>query len=119
MPGRVASQVSDRDVERLAKSLRITPQKFIAEYTVREREGRIPGICAAREAGCVFLSGNDCTVYDDRPDICRHFPHVVRGEGRITTRMWQFIDRACYCPIVYNALEAYKEEAGFPAGTSK
>jgi hypothetical protein len=27
--------------------------------------------------------------------------------------MWQFIDRACYCPIVYNALEAFKEDAGF------
>jgi len=27
--------------------------------------------------------------------------------------MWQFIDRACYCPIVYNGLEAFKEETGF------
>jgi hypothetical protein len=22
--------------------------------------------------------------------------------------MWQFIDRACYCPIVFNSLEAFK-----------
>jgi hypothetical protein len=27
--------------------------------------------------------------------------------------MWQFIDRACYCPIVYNSLEAFKQETGF------
>jgi hypothetical protein len=27
--------------------------------------------------------------------------------------MWQFIDRACYCPIVYNSLEAFKVETGF------
>jgi hypothetical protein len=27
--------------------------------------------------------------------------------------MWQFIDRACYCPIVYNTLEAWKQETGF------
>jgi hypothetical protein len=27
--------------------------------------------------------------------------------------MWQFVDRACYCPIVYNSLEAFKEEMGY------
>ena len=59
------------------------------------------------------FSGNDCLVYEDRPAICRDFPHVVRGEGRTHTRMWQFIDRACYCPIVYNSLEEFKEELRF------
>jgi hypothetical protein len=27
--------------------------------------------------------------------------------------MWELIDRACYCPIVYNSLEAFKEEMNF------
>jgi hypothetical protein len=27
--------------------------------------------------------------------------------------MWQFVDRACYCPIVYHSLEAFKQELGF------
>jgi hypothetical protein len=27
--------------------------------------------------------------------------------------MWEMIDRACYCPIVYNSLEAFKEELKF------
>jgi hypothetical protein len=38
---------------------------------------------------------------------------VVRGNGSIASRMWQFTDRACYCPIVYNSLEAFKKELGF------
>jgi Fe-S-cluster containining protein len=63
--------------------------------------------------GCVFLSGNECTVYEARPKNCVDFPHVVRGEGRIATRMWEFVDRACYCPIVFNSLEAWKEETEF------
>jgi len=29
--------------------------------------------------------------------------------------MWQMPDRATYCPIVYNSLEAFKEEVGFRA----
>lgn len=111
---RVATvEVSERDIERLVRALRIKRQKFIDEYTVvNEKEGTRD--LRRTESGCVFLSGNDCTIYEDRPDICRNFPHVVRGEGRITTRMWQFIDRACYCPIVYNTLEAYKKEVDFP-----
>jgi hypothetical protein len=27
--------------------------------------------------------------------------------------MWQMIDRATYCPIVYNTLEEYKQIVGF------
>jgi uncharacterized protein len=65
------------------------------------------------ENGCVFLSGNECTVYKARPATCENFPHMVRGAGSIPSRMWQFIDRACYCPIVYNTREAFKKEVGF------
>ena len=110
---RVATvQVSDRDVERLARRLRVAPAKFTAEYTAKsEEEGRI--LRREEGAGCVFLSGNECSVYEARPDICQRFPHLVRGAGSIASRMWQFIDRACYCPIVYNSLEAFKEELGF------
>jgi Fe-S-cluster containining protein len=111
---RVASvALSERDIERLAKSLKISEQKFIDEYTVVNDQDHTRDL-RRDENGCVFLSGNECIAYEARPDICRHFPHVVRGEGRIVTRMWQFIDRACYCPIVYNALEAYKKEVDFP-----
>jgi hypothetical protein len=39
-------------------------------------------------------------------------PQVVRGNGSIVSRMWEPIDRACYCPIVYNSLEAFKDEMG-------
>jgi Fe-S-cluster containining protein len=105
-------QVSERDVERLAKYLRISPDRFLAEYTVEsEEEGRI--LRRDEKTGCVFLNGNDCIVYEARPDICQRFPHLVRGQGSIASRMWQFVDRACYCPIVYNSLEAFKEELRF------
>ena len=104
--------VSERDVERLARHLRVTPAKFVADFTVESpEEGRI--LRREADGACVFLSGNDCTVYDARPDVCQRFPHLVRGNGSIASRMWQFIDRACYCPIVYNSLEAFKEELGF------
>jgi uncharacterized protein len=104
--------VSKRDVEHLARYLRITPGEFETRYTMEnEVDGRI--LRWTKEAGCVFLEGNTCTVYEARPGNCERFPHVVRGEGSIASRMWQFADRACYCPIVYNSLEAFKQELGF------
>ena len=110
---RVATvKLSERDIHRLARQFRITEAEFIAQYTVAdESEGRI--LRRAEESGCVFLEGTACIVYEERPDTCRRFPHLVRGNGSIASRMWQFIDRACYCPIVYNALEAFKVETGF------
>lgn len=109
---RVATaRVSERDVERLARHLRIAPARFQAEYTTEsEEEGPI---LRRSETGCMFLEGNLCTVYEARPDACQRFPHVVRGNGSIASRMWEFVDRACYCPIVYNTLESFKQELGF------
>ncbi len=105
-------KLSERDTERLARYLRIPAERFLADYTMEsEEEGRI--LRRTEEAGCVFLAGTECTAYDARPDICQRFPHLVRGNGSIASRMWQFIDRACYCPIVYNSLEAFKDELRF------
>lgn len=110
---RVATaRLLERDLERLARHFRMSVEKFKREYAeLSEEEGWI--LHRNPEKGCVFLSGNECTVYDVRPAACIDFPHTVRGAGSIPSRMWQFIDRACYCPIVYNTLEAWKQETGF------
>jgi Fe-S-cluster containining protein len=88
---------------KVAKHLRLSREKFLAEYTdVSEEEGLI---LKRNEKGCVFLDGNLCSIYEARPSTCVGFPHLVRGAGSLIHRMWQMIDRACYCPIVYNSLE--------------
>lgn len=111
---RVATaRVTDRDAEKLARTLRIPLARFEADYTeTSEEEG--PILKRAADGACIFLAGNECTVYESRPAGCHDFPHTIRGNGSIPFRMWQFIDRATYCPIVYNTLEAWKADAGFP-----
>jgi Fe-S-cluster containining protein len=109
---RVASTpVTERDAERLAKYLRVKLADFLADYTVEtEDEGRI---LKRDENGCVFLEGNLCSVYDVRPNTCELFPHLVKGNGSLLSRMWHMPDRAVYCPIVFNTLEEWKTETGF------
>jgi len=109
---RVATtRINERDVERLAKFLGLKPGNFLRDYTTEtDDEGRI---LRRDENGCVFLSGNDCTVYEARPGTCQDFPHLVHGNGSFLSRMWEMPDRATYCPIVYNSLEAFKDESNF------
>src|SRR5437763_4996825 len=104
-------QIVARDVERLARHLGLSEQQFIAEYTATGEDGEL--ILKRTSAGCVFLQGNECSVYEARPGNCERFPHLVRGAGSIQSRMWQFVDRASYCPIVYNWMEKVKGLTNF------
>lgn len=104
-------ELSERDIEHLAKFLRISKEKFLKEYTQKGEDGDL--ILKRSEAGCVFLAGNDCTVYEARPADCERFPHLLKGNGSIAFRMWQFVDRASYCPIVYNWMERVKGLTNF------
>ena len=106
------TEVTDRDIERLARHLRISRERFLADYTMPDEDRKL-SLRFTPQTGCVFLDGNLCSVYDARPDICQRYPHVVRGNGSIASRMWSFVGRAAVCPIVYNSLEAFKAELGF------
>jgi len=109
---RVATaRLMERDVQKLAKSMRISDAQFVREYTDESEEEGL--ILKRNESGCVFLNGNDCLVYEVRPASCVDFPHMVRGSGSVTAKMWDYKDRASYCPIVYNTLEEFKKDVGF------
>ncbi len=100
-------QLAERDIEHLARFLGISQKAFLEDYTMRGEDDELI-LKRTKEQGCVFLSGNECTVYEARPGNCERFPHLLRGAGSIQSRMWQFVDRATYCPIVYNWMEAVK-----------
>ena len=100
-----------RDIEKLAGFLGVARDELLRDYTQRGEDGDL--ILKRTETGCVFLQGNLCSVYEARPQNCANFPHVVRGNGSIASRMFQFLDRAGYCPIVYNWMEKVKEDIGF------
>ena len=105
------TNITYRDAEKLAKYLSMPVKQFINTYTTTSafEDEEEETILRRRDTGCIFLEGNDCSVYDARPATCRDFPHLMRGAGSFESRMWQMPDRATYCPIVYNALEAFKK----------
>jgi len=104
-------QLAERDIERLSKFLRLREKDFLEQYTAEGEDGEL--ILKRSAQGCIFLEGNECTVYEARPANCERFPHLLKGSGSIPSRMWQFVDRATYCPIVYNWMERVKDLTKF------
>jgi len=105
------ARLVDRDIEKVAKAAGMKVDRFLRDCTeMTADEGRI---LKRTEAGCVFLNGNECLVYEGRPASCQDFPHLVRGPGSLMHRMWVMPERATYCPITYNVLEAWKDELDF------
>src|SRR5690348_6222757 len=59
------ARVTNRDVEKLARFLRVKPAQFVRDYCEENDEEGL--ILKRTAAGCIFLDGNACTVYDARP----------------------------------------------------
>jgi uncharacterized protein len=105
------AEIYEKDVEKLAKHFSISRKEFLEKYTATGDEGEL--ILRRTKTGCVFLDGNDCTIYEVRPKTCEGFPHLLRGMGSIQFKMWAYVDRATYCPIVYNWMEQVKDLTNF------
>jgi uncharacterized protein len=94
---------TDRDIERLAKALRLKPIEFIEQYLKIDEDGDY----VLKSSPCPFLDGeNYCAVYKDRPTACREYPHTNRK------RMVQILDityqNTMVCPAVLDITERLK-----------
>lgn len=95
---------TDRDIERVAKALRMKPADFIAEYLKIDEDGDY----VLLSSPCPFLdSDNYCSVYKDRPTACREYPHTNRK------RMVQILEitfnNTLICPAVLAITEKLKK----------
>src|ERR1700723_3852386 len=61
---------------------------------------------------CPMLNGKLCSIYENRPDVCRSFPHLEQPE--FTSRLIGVIDNVAVCPIAFNAFEELKAQLAWP-----
>ena len=66
-------QVSDEEIASLCKHLHIGFEEFDSEYMDQE------AIENYLRRPCPFLKGNDCSIYEQRPNVCRVFPFTETG----------------------------------------
>ncbi|MBL4592901.1 MAG: YkgJ family cysteine cluster protein [Flavobacteriales bacterium] len=97
--------IYERDIDRLAKHLKIKPSKLIEQYLEKDTDNDY----VFRSAPCPFLvHENYCMVYDSRPLACREYPHTNRK------RFYQVLDlsltNTSICPAVADVFEGLKEK---------
>ncbi len=94
----------NKDIERLAKHLRMKPGDFIEKYLRIDEDKDY----VLKQSPCTFLGvDNYCSVYDARPTACREYPHTDRK------KMEQLLDltfnNTLVCPAVLEITERLKK----------
>jgi len=98
-------RITDVDIARLSKHLRMKPGKLIEQYFKIDEDGDY----VFQSMPCPFLMpDNYCMVYESRPIACREYPHTDRK------RFYQLLDitqkNVAVCPAVYEIVEQIKSE---------
>ncbi len=88
--------VTDKDIERLAKQLKMKAVDFIGQYLYRDEDNDY----VFKETPCPFLlPDNYCMVYEQRPKACREYPHTDRKRF---VQILNLTHKNCeVCPVVY------------------
>ncbi len=94
-----------KDIERAAKALKLKPGIFLQTYLEMDDEGDF----VLKTAPCPLLDKNNyCSIYQNRPDACREYPHTNRK------KMKQILDitfrNTLVCPAVLEITEIVKKE---------
>ncbi len=97
---------TEKDIQRIAKHLRMKERDFIAHYLERDSDD----FMVLRSAPCSFLdeSDNSCFIYDVRPKACAEYPHTNRRKFIQITDLT--LKNTTICPAAYSIVENLKKE---------
>ncbi|HEU5166337.1 MAG TPA: YkgJ family cysteine cluster protein [Chitinophagaceae bacterium] len=88
------------DIKRISKVLGLRESEFIEKYLLVDEDGDF----VVNAKPCPFLGAdNFCSIYEDRPSDCRHFPYT--DEDVIIKRKELTLKNSTFCPITYYVLE--------------
>lgn len=94
----------DKDINRIARFLRMKEQQFIETYLFRDEDD----FMVLQQEPCPFLDLNDntCGIYEVRPKACSEYPHTNRK--RFSQLLNLTLKNTEVCPAVYNIVEELK-----------
>lgn len=99
----IGPRLTDKDIERLAKHLKMKPAAFAEQHIHTDEDGDF----VFKNHPCPFLlPDNYCMVYENRPKACREYPHTDRKRfHQILTLSHKNCET---CPVVYDIFEELK-----------
>ncbi len=95
--------VIDRDIDRMAKHLRMKPSELIDKYLHLDTDGDY----VFNSAPCPFLMpDNYCMIYEVRPRACREYPHTDRKRFHQISKLTY--NNTFVCPAVLDVVQNLK-----------
>jgi Fe-S-cluster containining protein len=105
---------TEKDIQRIAKHLRMKETKFIEQYLDRDEDD----FWVLQETPCAFLGeDNYCFIYDVRPKACTEYPHTNRRKFIQLAQLT--ITNTAVCPAVYDIVEELKKEIKVQVGSKR
>lgn len=94
---------TDKDIDRIAKYLRMKPQQFIDMYLRIDEDSDY----VLQTLPCSFLEAdNKCFIYEARPKACAEFPHTDRKKFHQISNLT--MKNVAICPAAFNIVEKMK-----------
>ncbi len=98
----------DKDIERISKKMKLKPGQFIEKYLKMDDDQDY----VLQQSPCAFLGvDNYCSIYEDRPNACREYPHTDRK--KMIQVMDLTMNNTLVCPAVLKITEKVKKQLGF------
>jgi len=89
-----------KDIESIAKYLKIKPTSLTQKYLYMDDEGDY----VLHKSPCAFLSDdNSCNIYDVRPLACQGYPHT--NMRKISSRLPLTESNVHVCPAVFEIVK--------------
>ena len=100
--------VTKDEVFSVTKALSIEKNEFLEKHIEQSASG---DILIMNTIPCFFLSGSKCSIYENRFNECREFPHLHKPN--LAGRMFGTLMHYGRCAIIFNVVEQLKEELNF------
>ena len=99
--------VTEKEIERLSAIDKVSIEHFEKEHVNLSDDD----IKYLKHIPCKYLKDKKCTIYSDRPEECRSYPHTHKD--KFVHQLFGVIDNYEICPIVFNLFERLKIELSF------
>jgi len=97
--------ISDSELLILAELDNLSATEFENKFVKKEENGDAKYL---KDIPCRYLSDKKCSIYENRPEDCRSYPHTHKD--RFVARTLGVLMNYEVCPIVYNVYENLKIE---------
>lgn len=100
--------LTDSEIIKLSQIEGLTQSEFISRFVEHDSYENINYL---KGTPCKFLNEKSCSIYNDRPKVCKSYPHTQKPD--FISRTLGMINNYGICPIVFNLFENLKLELNY------